>query len=102
RRLEPRGRVEGIGELEELGRLEPTTPRRTLDRRSDVTGGADPDPGPLREQGPGLVGLVEAAGDHDRVAGWQQGVREASRRRERGLIGQAVADLRELEERDTS
>src|SRR6185503_1878236 len=61
-------RVERLGELEELARVEPATARRALDRRTDVVRGSDPDARSLLEQGPSLIGLLEAARDDDRVA----------------------------------
>ena len=53
--LEPGGRVEGVGELEELARVEPASAGRPLDRRADVVGRADADAGPLLTgaRGPG-------------------------------------------------
>ncbi len=69
--LEVRGeaarRVQRVGDLEELGRVEPSAAHRALNRRPDVVRAADPDPRSLREQRPGLVRLVESPGDDDRI-----------------------------------
>ena len=59
-----------------------------------------PTPGPLLEQLPGLVGLVEAARDDDRVRRRLERLREAARRIERRLLREAGPDRRELEQRD--
>ena len=59
-----------------------------------------PTPARSREQRPGLVGLVEAAGDDDRVRRRLERLRQPLRRRERGRGGEPVADERELEQRD--
>ena len=55
---------------------------------------ADPDARPLGEQGAGLVGLVEAAGDDDRVRSWLERLREplaraGTRSRPRAARGRA-------------
>ena len=71
-----------------------------LDPWPDVVGAADPDARPLLEQGAGLVGLVEAAGDEDRVRLRGQRLRQPAARRERGVGSEPLADERELEQRD--
>ena len=100
RRLEARGGVERLGDLEELRRVEPAAPRRAPDPRLDVVRGTDPHPGPLLEQLARLVRLVEAAGDDDRVAGRLEVLGEPPRRVERRLLGESRPDLGELEQRD--
>ena len=59
-----------------------------------------PTPGALLEQLPRLVGLVERAGDDHRVRGGLELLGQPPRRVEGRLLGQAGADLRELEEGD--
>jgi hypothetical protein len=59
----------------------------------------DTDPRSVRQQGSRLVGLVEPAGDDDCVGRWLERLGQASRRRERGRLGQPLADERELEQR---
>ena len=49
-----------------------------VDGRTDVPGRADADTRPLRQERPGLVGLVEGAGDQDRVAVGHESVGEAA------------------------
>ena len=100
RRREAGGRVEGLGDLEELRRVEAAAAHGPADPRLDVVGRPDAHPGAVLEQLPGLVGLVQAAPDDDRVVGRLEGLGEAARRLERRLLGEPGADGRELEERD--
>ncbi len=98
RRGESRGRVQGVGDLEELAGIEPSAARGALDRGADVVGAADPDPGSLLEQRADLVGLVELAGDDDRVRRRLERFGESAGWRERGGVGEPLADERELEQ----
>jgi hypothetical protein len=100
RRRESRRGVEGLGNLEEVLRVQAPAAHRAADPRIDVVRRADADAGALLEQRTGLVGLVEAATDDDRVVGRLEGLREAPRRVERGLLREARADRRELQQRD--
>ena len=102
RRGQPCGGVEGVGDPDELLRVEPAAARRTTHPRIDVVGGTDAHAGPFLEQGPGLVRLVEPAADDDLVAGRDEGLREAPGRVEGGLFRQPGADGRELEQGDGS
>ena len=61
------GRVERVGDREEVRRFQATAPDRSFDGRADIVGAADADIGTLLEQGEGLIGLVERSGDDDRV-----------------------------------
>ena len=98
---EPGGRVERLGDLEELGRFEPAAAGRPLDRPARCRAAAPiPTPGPLLEKRARLVGLVEAARDDDRVVRRLEGLGQAARRRERGRLGQPRPDGRELEQRE--
>ncbi len=72
-RLEAGGRVQGVRQLQELGRVESPTARRPLDGRADVMSCPNTDTGPFDEQGPRLVRLVEGPGDDDRVRGTRGG-----------------------------
>ncbi len=99
RRRQPGGRIEGVGDLEELGRVQAAAAGRALDGRPDVAGGADADARPLLDERPGLVGLVEHPAHHDRVARRLEGRGQPSRGAERGGLRQPVADRRELEQR---
>ena len=78
RGLESGRRVEGVGQLQELHGVEAAAADRAFDRRADVVGRSDTDAGTFREERPGLIGLVEATGDEDRVALGEQGVGEAT------------------------
>src|SRR5207249_2996475 len=90
--LEPGGGIERVGELEELGGIEPAAARRPLDGGPDVVRGADPDSWPLGQERTRLVRLVEAARDEDRVALGQERLGQTARRREGGLLRESVAD----------
>ncbi len=92
------GRIERVGDLEELGRLQPAATRRPLDRRADVAGRPDPDARPFLEERPRLVGLVERAGDDDRVVGRLERLGQPARRPERGGRREPCPDGRELEQ----
>jgi hypothetical protein len=100
RRLEAGGRVERVGDLEELGGVETAAAGRALDGGTDIVRPADPDAGTFGEQGAGLVGLVEAAGDDHRVRRGFERRRQPLRRWERGRGREPLADERELEQRD--
>jgi hypothetical protein len=100
RRLEAGGGIEGLGDLEELRRVEPAATRGAPDPGLDVVRGSDPHAGAFLQQLPGLVGLVEPARDDHGVARWLQSLGEAARRVERGLLGEPGSNLRELEQRD--
>ena len=100
RRGEPRRRVERLRDLEEVGRIETTAPSGALDPRPDVVRRPDPDPRPILEQRPSLVGLVEAARHDHRLARRLEPLGQPTRRTELGQSGEALADLRELEQRD--
>ena len=97
-RRKPRGRVERLGELEELGGIEATAAGRSFDRRADVMGRPDPDARSLLEQRPRLIGLVELAGHDDRVGRRLEGFRQPARRRERRGSREPLANERELEQ----
>ena len=99
-RPEARRRVERIGDLEEPGRIDPSTAGGPLDPRSDIVGGADTDTGPFGEEGTGLVGLVEAAGDDHRIGRRLEGLGQSPTRPERGHGGEPLADGGELEQGD--
>ena len=101
-RREAGRRVEGLRELEELGRFEAAATDRALDRRPDVARGTDADAGPLGQERAGLIGLVEAARDDDRVVRRLQRLGQPAGRRERGRLGEPRPDERELEQRDRS
>jgi hypothetical protein len=97
---QPRDRVEGDHDVNQLEGLQPAGPGGTFDGRADVARAADTDARSLREQVASLVGLVEPACDQDRVRTRLDRLREAPRRPEAGRRGEAVADRRELEELD--
>ncbi len=99
-RLEAGGGVQGVRQLQELDRVESPTAGRPLDRRAYVMSSPNANAGPFDEQGPRLVRLIEGPGDDDRVRGRLQLAGEPARRRKRRLLGEPVADLRELEEGD--
>ena len=61
---------------------------------------ADPDAGRSARRSAGLVGLVESAGNHDRVVRRLERLGEAPARAEPGESGQPFADGRELEQGD--
>ena len=90
--------VERLRDLEELGGLEAPAADRPVDRRSDVACRADPCAGSLLEEVAGLVGLVQAAGDDDRVARRFQRLGQTTPGRERGRRREARPDGRELEQ----
>ena len=97
-RRKPRGRIERLGELEELGGIEATAAGGSFDRRADVVGRPDPDPRSILEQRSRLVGLVELAGDDDWVGRRLEGFRQPARRRERRGRREPLANERELEQ----
>ncbi len=97
-RGQPGRGVEGRRDLEELARLQPAAARGSLDGRADVVGRADADARPVLDERPGLVGLVEAARDDDRVVRRLDRLRQAARGRERGGRREPCLDGRELEE----
>jgi hypothetical protein len=98
RRPQAGRRVQRVGDLEELGRVQTPSASCSLHGRSDVVGAADADAGPLGEERADLVGLVEGPGDDHGLAARLQSLGKASRRRERGRVGESLADLRELEQ----
>ena len=71
-----------------------------LHPRPDVVRRADADAGALAQQRAGLVRLVEAAVDEDRVRLRLERLGEPAAGRERGQLREPGADLRELEQRD--
>ncbi len=73
---QPRGRIEGLRDLQELGGFQASAADRTADRRSDVAGGTDPGPRTLAEERSRLVRLVEPTSDDDRVARRLEGLRQ--------------------------
>ena len=97
-RGQPRGCIEGLRDLEELRRLEAPAAGRALHGRTDVTGRPDPRAGPLLEERPRLVGLVEPARHDDRVVRRLERLGQAARGRERGGLGEPRPDRRELEQ----
>ena len=90
--------VERLGDLEELGGFQPPATGRALDRGADVARRPDPGAGPLLEEGPRLVRLVEPAGHDDRVIRWFEGLGQALGGRERGGRREPRPDGRELEQ----
>ena len=97
---QPAGRLEGLGDLEEVGRIQAAAPGCPLDPRPDVVGRADPGAGALAQQPPGLVGLVQAPA-HDRgLVGRLEGLGEAPAGSEAGVVGEARPDRPELEQLD--
>ena len=99
-RSEPAGRLEGLGDLDEVGRIQPATPARPLNPGSDVVGRADPSRGSLAQQATGLVRLIERPSDQDRLVRRFEGIGEPPARAKAGVIGQACPDQPELQEAD--
>ncbi len=62
-----RGGVEGLGDLQELGRVQPAAASRPVHSRPDVVRGSDADAGAFHEERSRLVGLVQAPGDEHRI-----------------------------------
>ena len=92
--------VQCFGQLQELAGLQAAPPRSPFDGRTDVVRRADSHRRPLRKEGPGLVGLVEAARDDHRIRRRLQCFRQPSTGREGCRIGQSRPDLRKLEQLD--
>ena len=99
-RPKPRRRLDRVGDLEELGRVEPATARRAVHGRGDVVRRADADARALLEQGPRLVGLIQTTCHDHKVCTREKCFRQPPARPERGQAGEPVANDRELEERD--
>jgi hypothetical protein len=99
RRGEPGRRIERVGDPEELLGLEAAAASCSVEQRRDVVRPADADARSIAQERARLVRLVELAGDDDRVGGRLQALGEPARRRERGGVGQPLADERELEQR---
>ncbi len=97
-RRQARRRIERLGDLEELGWVQPAAADRPPDRRADVAGRPDPGPRPLLEEVTGLVRLVEPAGHDHRVARWLQRFGQPPRWPERRGRGEPGPDGRELEQ----
>ncbi len=97
-RRQATGGIEGRGEFQELTGFQPPTAYGALYGGPDVVGGPDPDTGPLLDQPPGLVGLVETSLDDGRVGRRLEGLGGAPRRRERRDCRQAGPDHREFEQ----
>jgi hypothetical protein len=98
RRGQASGRIERLGDRQELLRVQATAPCGPFDGWTDVVGGPDPDPGPLLQEAPRLVRLVELPG-HDHWIGRRlQGLGQAARRRERRRGRQPFPDLGVLEQ----
>ena len=95
---QPRRRIEGLGKLEELERLQAAATGRPLDPRPDVARRADADARPVLDQRPRLVRLVEAAGDHDRIGARARAPRPDAAMAEGGRVGQPGTDQGELEQ----
>ncbi len=66
-RGESGGRIEGLGDLEELTGLQPTASIGALDRWSDVARRPDAHRRSFGEEGTGLIRLVQATLDQDRI-----------------------------------
>jgi hypothetical protein len=66
---QPGGRVERLGDLQEVRGIQPASPDGASHPGFDVVGGTDPDAGPLLQERSGLVGLVKAPGHDHRVGG---------------------------------
>ena len=64
---EPRGRIDRVGDLEEVGRIQPAAAHGALDRRTDVVSAADAHGRPFLQEGEGLVRLVQPACDDQRL-----------------------------------
>ena len=94
---QPRGRVERVGDRQELFRVEPAAADRAFDRWADVMRRTDAHARTVRQERTRLVGLVEPARHDDRIGRRLQRLGQASRRRERRGRRQPVADERELE-----
>ncbi len=97
RRRQPRGRIEGVGDRQELFRIEPPATDRAFDRRADIMRRTDAHTRVVRQERPRLVGLVELARDDDRIRRRLERLGQPTRRWERGGRRQPVADERELE-----
>jgi hypothetical protein len=98
RRGEAGGRVQGLGDPEELRRVQASSADGPVHPRPDVLRSPDAEAGTLLQQGSRLVRLIEHPGDHDVVRGWLQPIGESVRRGERGGRGEARADQRELQQ----
>ena len=97
-RRQPRRRVERLGQLHELFRVEASATGRPLDPRPDVVRPTDARPAPFLEQRSGLVRFVEPARDDNRIRLRLERFGQPATGRERGQLGEAGANLRELEE----
>jgi hypothetical protein len=68
--------MQGAGDVEQLGRRQPTAAPRALERTPDVTRPADRDVGMELEEARRLIGLVLEQGDVRRVGDRQGGFGE--------------------------
>jgi hypothetical protein len=97
-RSQPRSGIEGLGDLEEVRRIEPAAACRTLDPRADVARRPDPDPRSLLEHPARLVRLVERPRHDDRIRGRLECLRQPPGRPEVGQAREPLADRRVFEE----
>lgn len=98
RRGQAGGRIEGLGDLEELPRLQPPAPRGPLDRRTDITSRPDPDTRSFLDEPARLVRLIQPARDDDRVVRGLERLGQSARGPERGRRRESRPDGRELEQ----
>ncbi len=91
-------RVQRVGDLEEVRRLQASTASGPVDPWADVVGAADTDGRPFLEQRERLVGLVERAGDDHGLAGGFERFGQPPGWAESGRSGKPLADERELEQ----
>lgn len=96
--VEPPGGVQRLGDLDQLGGVEPTAAGGPVDRRADVPGAGDAHVGSLGQERPRLGRLLEPALDHDRVGRRLVRLGQAAAGREAGRGSQPGSDQRVLEE----
>ena len=66
-RSKSRCRIQGVRDLEEVGRVQPPTANSSLDPWPDVMRATDAHGRPFLDQPQRLIGLVKAPRDHDGI-----------------------------------
>ena len=95
---ESSGCLDGVGQLEELRRLQTTPAGRAIDPRPDVVRPADPNAGSFLDQGACLVRFIERPRhDHGLVARFE-GLGQTASGRERCVCRKPLPDERKLEQ----
>ena len=92
------GRVNGVGQLQELRRLQAATTAGTIDRWADVVRSTDADTWPFLDQGACLVRFVERSRHDDRLMARFKGLGQQASRPERRMCREPLPDERKLEQ----